>query len=148
MGKIKHGKAKTPEFNVWVKMRQRCYNPNSKDWSNYGGRGILVCPEWNKFSVFYADMGRRDSDCHQLERLDNNAGYCKANCKWASRVEQSNNRRSNCRLIFNGRVQSIAEWAREVGIRDRLLRARIFQLNWTVRDALTNHVRSTKRVYQ
>lgn len=85
---------KPPEWVVWCGMRDRCLNPNHKSWENYGGRGITVCPDWlHSFGSFFADMGRRPSPKHKLDRIDNNLGYNAANCKWSTDKEQANNRR-------------------------------------------------------
>lgn len=81
-----HGMTGSPEYETWLGMRRRCYNPNRSDYARYGGRGITVSQEWkNSFEEFYRDMGPRPKD-HSLERIDNSKEYCKDNCVWASRV--------------------------------------------------------------
>jgi hypothetical protein len=89
----------SPEYRSWQFMKDRCRNPNSERFSDYGGRGIDYEPRWDLFSNFLADMGRKPSDCHSLDRIDVNGGYCKANCKWSTDDEQNQNRRST-KLTF------------------------------------------------
>lgn len=91
---MKHGHRanRTPTYISWSGARQRCSNPNRKDYADYGGRGITFCVEWDSFEVFLADMGERPPST-TLNRIDNNAGYSKDNCEWASVSEQNRNRR-------------------------------------------------------
>lgn len=89
-----HGMHDTPEYKVWSGIKQRCLNPKNPAFINYGGRGITVCDEWiDSFEQFYADMGPRPSSKLTLERVDNDKGYSRDNCKWATRAEQIWNRR-------------------------------------------------------
>lgn len=101
MGKFKHGLARRgsapPEFRVWCKMRQRCDSPASADFKNYGGRGIKVCDRWQDFAAFYSDMGSRPTPLHTIERVNNDIGYGPDNCVWATRAQQSVNRRPRSR---------------------------------------------------
>lgn len=111
----KHGLShKIPEYAVWKSIRGRCNNPNDPSYFNYGGRGIKICLRWDNFAHFMTDMGRRPSDGHSLDRIDNNKGYSPDNCKWATRTEQNNNKRSNRSITYQGRTQNLQQWVDEL----------------------------------
>jgi hypothetical protein len=97
----KHGEGNrpwTPEYRAWCDLRARCNNPNFKQWADYGGRGIKVCDRWASYAAFLADMGRRPSPKHSIDRWPNPDGdYEPGNCRWATRKEQRHNRRSSTR---------------------------------------------------
>lgn len=82
----------TPEYRSWQMMRNRCLNPKARDYAYYGGRGIGICKSWDRFENFLADMGRRPTAAHTLERKNVNRNYMPSNCVWATREEQSRNR--------------------------------------------------------
>lgn len=88
-----HNGTYRPEYKIWSAMVQRCTNSKNKNYKNYGGRGIAVCEEWLMFANFFRDMGERPTSKHTLEREDNNKGYSKENCKWATRTENNFNKR-------------------------------------------------------
>lgn len=95
--RLTHGKSHTPEFLVWCGMRDRCFNDKRKDYKDYGGRGITVCPRWlgpHGFENFLADMGPRPSAKHSIDRYPNNDdGYKPGNCRWATQSQQNLNQR-------------------------------------------------------
>jgi hypothetical protein len=93
--KYKHGEttANSVEYHTWANMMTRCYNKNTKDYKNYGGRGIQVCERWKNYENFLNDMGRKPSPELTLERKDNDKDYEPGNCKWATRRDQQFNRR-------------------------------------------------------
>jgi len=95
--KEQHGYARTKIYNVWLAMRDRCLNPNSKYFRHYGGRGIGVCERWDLFSNFLADMGEAPPGL-TLDRIDVQGDYEPGNCRWASRLDQIRNRRKRIHL--------------------------------------------------
>ncbi len=125
------------EYNIWKSMNQRCYDKKGRHFRIWGGRGIRVCDEWrHDFTAFFRDMGRRPSKKHSIDRIDNSKGYCKENCRWATPIEQCNNKRNNVLLTFNGITLTIGEWARKTGVCDSRIRLRI-RRGWETKDAIT-----------
>jgi len=137
----KHGfapkhKKRHPVYAAWKSMRGRCSNKNSKDWKNYGGRGITVSDEWSSFENFLRDMMPNWKQGLMLERLDNSKGYSKENCKWATRTEQNRNRRNSHLVTFNGQTKTLSEWREQVGGNRDILYVRLSR-GWTIEQALT-----------
>jgi hypothetical protein len=143
----RHGLSNTPEYDAWVNMLHRCENPKHKQYLDYGGRGITVSNEWRDFFTFYRDMGPRPSDLHSLDRIDNDLGYVKENCRWATRIQQQRNLRSNLNILWKGRSQPVSAWAEELGIPQNTLRCRLFKSEWTLVQAFTTPVREERRPY-
>lgn len=107
----KHGLSRSPEYVVWKGMRQRCNNPCSMSYVDYGARGIKICDRWNDFDLFLTDMGKRPSLLHTIERLDNDLNYEPLNCVWATRQQQGKNTRRVKRIPFEGKHITINEIA-------------------------------------
>lgn len=124
-----HGLAGTPEQNSWQKIKQRCLNSRNAAYRDYGGRGIRVCERWRRsLSAFYQDMGAKPGRQYSVNRINNEAHYscgrCEqcarnswtANCEWATQDVQNNNYRRNVFIKIGGRVQTLTEWCRELGL--------------------------------
>lgn len=120
--------------------RQRCRNPNNRDYPHYGGRGITVCERWDNFETFLADMGIRPKGM-TLDRVDNSKGYSPENCRWATRAEQSQNTRKTSFITYQGETRTVTDWAKISGISRDTLQARITILGYTPEQALTKPVK-------
>lgn len=141
----RHGMVGTPEYNAWAQMRYRCWNRRRPEYHNYGGRGIVVCKRWQEsFEAFLEDMGPRPTAKHTLERVNNDLGYSKNNCKWATWAEQSRNTRRTRLVTFNGTTQCITDWAKQIGMNPKTLYNRL-NGRWSVERALTTPVKYRKR---
>jgi hypothetical protein len=92
-----HGESKkTPEYETWVGIKKRCTNSRTKAWKYYGGRGITMCDRWfSSYENFLADMGRKPTPKHSIDRINNDGNYEPGNCRWATSLQQNNNRSDN-----------------------------------------------------
>lgn len=139
----KHGMVKTPEYEAWAAMWQRCTNPRHKSYPQYKDR--KPPEEWKDFEVFYAKLGPRPSKAHSLERPDNTKSYGPDNCEWALPAVQSRNKSNNINITYADRTQCATDWARELGIPVGVIRRR-FHLGWPADKILSTpiHNRSKK----
>lgn len=148
-----HGFSRKNKVEIFYKkfrtMCTRVNNPNSDQFHNYGGRGIQCL--WESFETFYADMhesyvlhvkqyGRNRTT---LERIDNNGHYCKENCRWATPLEQSRNKRSNKILSFRGEEHCVSEWAEILGVSQFTLYSRLAR-SWSTDRVLATPIRGQK----
>lgn len=135
---FKHGMAKTPTYQIWAAMHDRCRNAANKSFHRYGGRGISVCERWSGrdgFENFLADMGEKPPQL-SIDRKNNDGHYEPSNCRWATTVEQTTNRASTRLITFNGETLMLKEWAIRLGLAPTTLALR-FKRGWSLTDALT-----------
>jgi hypothetical protein len=145
--RIKHGHTakfkKSKTYISWYHMIQRCTNPNNKDYHDYGERKITVCRQWLKFENFLADMGEVP-DSLQIDRINNNKGYYKENCRWTTSKINNRNRRSNHLISYNNKTQCVMEWSEEIGIPEYVIRQRL-KHDWSIQRTLITPVRKRKK---
>jgi hypothetical protein len=135
MNRPRHGMTGSREHRSWRLMRTRCNNSKRQHYKYYGGRGIKVCKRWMKFANFLTDMGRCPPN-HSLDRKNNDGNYCKSNCRWATRIEQRNNRRDTRWITHDGRTQTMKQWSLETNLKLGTLSKRLNE-GWPINRALT-----------
>jgi len=126
-------------YRCWSNMKNRCFSKNNKYYDRYGERGITVCSDWMEFNGFYKDMGNKPENM-SLDRIDNNKGYSKENCKWSNIEDQNNNRHNS--LLFKG--LSISQWCRKLEMPRETVWGRI-KRGWSTEDALLKKVKVQHR---
>lgn len=133
-----HGESKNRIYTEWQKMKSRCYNPNNKYFSYYGGRGICICDEWlNSFESF-RDWSLQNgySDILTIDRIDSNGNYEPLNCRWVSRKVQQNNTRRTRLYTIGNETKSIAGWCEVYNVPHERVRVRLNK-GWDIQSALT-----------
>lgn len=119
-------------------MVTRTTNPNSERYADYGGRGIVMCPEWRKsFEAFVRDMGPTYADDLTIDRIDVDGNYEPGNCRWSTYAEQARNTRRTRYLTFCGHTKAVAEWNELLGLKAGVVLSRIDECGWSVERALT-----------
>ena len=123
-----HGMANSRIYRIYRNMKTRCYNENNKGFSYYGGRGIVLSDSWKESRInFFNDMLPSYKENLILERIDNNKGYSKENCRWATWKEQANNTRHNVKVDFMGKSMNVSQWADELGISRNTMNSRMYK---------------------
>lgn len=135
--RLGHGLSKLPEYDVWAAMKKRCNNPSHEHYHSYGGRGIGYSERWETFEPFFEDMGPRPGKGYSLDRINNDLGYSKENCRWATNVEQGANRR-NVRKIDGEAAYKLAE---DRGVSRAAFHKRL-KYGWSVERAINTPVNS------
>jgi hypothetical protein len=130
---IKFGKF----YRKWTDMKTRCNNPNFIEYDNYGGRGVKVCERWAKYRNFEEDMLPTYKEGLTLDRIDNDKNYEPSNCRWATRVQQQNNRRNPRLFLFKGQLKTMTQWSRELGIKRTTLLMRLNKYGWGIDKVFT-----------
>lgn len=139
--------SKNPVYVIWQTMKTRCYNKKHPSFKHYGSRGIGVSAEWrDNFDIFSEDMGPRPSPDHSLERKDNNKGYSKENCVWATRDEQSSNKRSNIKYEWKGELRTLTQIARMENV--DYCRLYLYSLNTPVGELVTRLQKEGKTFHE
>ncbi len=138
--KITHGMAGTPEYKAYYHMLSRCYNPKDLSYFNYGGIGITVCKRWrSSFNNFFKDVGRNPGRGYSLDRKNGKIGYSPENCRWATRLEQNNNKKDNIIVSFGQYRGTILEVSKKLGVNLKTVRHRIYR-GWTFERAFSTPV--------
>ena len=134
-----HGLSSSRIYNIYRGMKYRCYDPKSKDYANYGKRGIKMCEEWNKnFINFYNwSMKNGYADNLTIDRIDVNGNYDPLNCRWVDIKVQHNNTRANHYVVINGVKKTVSEWAKINNINYDTAISRINKQGWDPIKAVT-----------
>jgi len=129
------------EHATWVRMNARCFNKKHHRYKSYGGRGIIVCPQWkDSFEQFFRDMGRRPSNRHTIERIDVNGNYEPGNCRWATREEQARNLQRSVYVEYEGQRMLLLDVCEKLGLKRGVVYGRL-KIGWTLAQALSVPVR-------
>jgi hypothetical protein len=136
--RTRHGASYSPEYKVWIDSKSRCASESHHAYARYGGRGLKH--DFPTFESFINEVGLRPSPQHSLERIDNDKGYVPGNVMWATTKAQSRNRSSNKILSFLGQTMCITDWARQLGVNQQTLSARLAK-GWSVEATLSTPVK-------
>lgn len=129
-------------YNIWKKIKDRCYNINSNIYKYYGKRGIKVCNEWHDLETFIEwALKNGYQDNLTIDRINNNGNYEPSNCRWISLPAQQNNKRTNRLITYNNETHTIAEWEKIKKFPKDVIRQRINKLKWDIEKAIETPVK-------
>ena len=133
---LTHGMSRTKIYSVWSSMKNRCLNPNSRQYSGYGGRGIGVSDRWTKFENFFEDMGETRRNGLTIDRIDNDDGYSKENCRWATSKQQNSNKRNNRRYFDGEENLTLMQLSEKYNIKYTTISMRLNGYGWELLKAI------------
>ena len=141
-----HGSTYSRLYNIWCSMKQRCETSKQEKFiRGYQNRGIKVCEAWHDFAVFQKwALENGYNDKLSIDRVDNDKGYFPENCRWVDNQTQQNNKRSNIYLTYNNKTLTIAQWARELGMKYNTLDERL-RKGWSIERAFTQPIQNQKK---
>jgi hypothetical protein len=139
-----HGLSNNRVYNIWVNMRQRCFNKRYRDYKNYGARGISICLRWESFECFLADMGYPPSGKHTIDRIDSYGIYEPSNCRWVLMKVQQNNRTNNRLITYSGETKTLQQWADLYRLGHKVISYRIAK-GWSMDDVFNKRPRKMVR---
>ena len=137
--KKKHGGRNERLYRIWRSMKERCFCETSKDYNNWGGRGIVVCDEWKDDYAEFRNWALANGyeDDLTIDRIDVDGNYCPQNCRWVDWRTQSSNRQTTMRFAVNGEIKTLPELADEYGIKYTTLYQRVCKYHWSIEKALS-----------
>ena len=147
--KIGDNELKRKLNDVLINMIGRCYDPNNNRYYAYGERGIKICEEWisegglDRFYEWALNNGYEEG--LTIDRINFNEDYSPQNCRWATRLEQANNKRNNIIITFNGETDTLPNHCRKQGLDYHAVFLRIYRRHWPIERALTEPLRSSRR---
>jgi len=142
-----HGESNTRLHGIWKGIKKRCKNKNTKNFKNYGGRGITVCEEWSKSYVTFREWALKNGyhESLEIDRINNNGNYEPSNCRWVTRKENNNNRRNSRLLTINGETKRLREWCDLNKISCNTVRKRLNN-GWSVEHPLLFSKRTATKI--
>lgn len=142
VGHTKQGKRHTRIYSIWLNMKQRCYNPKSTQYKDWGGRGVIMCDDWkNDFMTFYDwAMSNGYKKGLTIDRIDVNGNYEPNNCRWVTPKEQANNRRNTPYITYQGKKQSLKQWSEELNVNYYTMRKR-YKKGWKTKEILFGKIK-------
>lgn len=138
-----HGKSRTREYRIWANAIYRCTTPTCPGYADYGERGIKVCERWQDFENFLADMGPCPPR-FTLDRIDNDGDYTPENCRWATRKQQANNRRTSQWFTYKGEKRTAAEWCKRLKMNKATFWSRVRD-GWSIERIVETPIQPQRR---